>query len=82
MENKSETLKKKLDKPNWKQWLPVYGIYQNIKDALNDKPNMILTTDGGIQPTRPAVFLGSSAYQAVSVVGTAYGLYQLAEKLF
>lgn len=32
LENKLE------EKPDWKQWLPVYGIYELIKDGLNKRP--------------------------------------------
>ncbi|MCK4553071.1 hypothetical protein KAT80_02615 [Candidatus Pacearchaeota archaeon] len=80
MESKSESLERKLESPNWKQWLPVYGIYQVIKDKLGDKPTIIDFERGA------GSFYGSAAYQAVSIAvasgGTIYGLHQLAEKLF
>ncbi len=84
MENKSKTLEKKTDKLDWKQWLPVYGIAQNIRDAYLGKPNMILTKTEkwGVQPTKSAVFIGCGIYHSIAMIGTAYGLHQLAEKLF
>ncbi|MCH7568035.1 MAG: hypothetical protein IIA87_01305 [Nanoarchaeota archaeon] len=87
MEYKSESLERKLDKPDWKQWLPVYGVYQGIRDARNGKPNFILEqTEQGVKLTRPAMFVVSATYHAVTTVavskGIIYGLYQLAEKLF
>ena len=71
MENKSESLERKLDRPDWKQWLPVYGIYQVKKDIFDNKPTVI-------DREFSASWIGSGIYQAVSI----YGLLQLAEKLF
>jgi len=79
MENQSESLEKKLDKPDWKQWLPVYGIYQVDKDIKDSRPTLIDIGRG------EAIFLVSATYQAVSIavaiIGTAYWLYQLALNL-
>jgi hypothetical protein len=75
MKNKFESLEMELDKPNWKQWLPVYGIYQVNKDLFDDKPTIIDREDS-------ASWYDSAAYQAVSIIATVYGLSQLAEKLF
>ncbi len=35
---KSETLESKLEKPDWKQWIPVYGWFKMMADIDNDKP--------------------------------------------
>lgn len=83
MENTSQSLKRKLDKPDWKQWLPVYGIYRTIKDVRNDRPSIIINeTEDGVEQARLSVFSGSAIYQAASVVVAGYGLYQMTEKLF
>ncbi len=83
MKCKSESLEKKLDKPDWKQWLPIWGVYQIVKDGVNGKPSIIINrTEQGVEPAKPRVFFGSMAYQAASVLVVGAGLYQLAEKLF
>ena len=28
-------------KPDWKQWIPIYGIYKTGRDADNGKPSML-----------------------------------------
>jgi len=38
--------------PDWKQWIPIYGVYQIIKDALNDKPSLY---GGGTNITKQLV---------------------------
>ena len=35
-----ETLESKIGKPDWKQWLPVYGLYQVMRDNLKGKPSI------------------------------------------
>ena len=79
MENKSEQLERKLEKLDWKEWLPIYGIFQAKKDLFADKPSII--NDIG-----EARYYGHLIYQAASTVaiagGTIYGLSQLVEKLF
>jgi len=86
MENIFESLEKKLEKPDWKQWLPIYGIYQMKKDVAKGKPIIVSErTDEGVKPAKPLVFFGSLAYQGASIatgVAGVYGFYQLVEKLF
>ena len=68
------TLEKKAEKANWKQWLPVYGIFKAYKDSNEDKPS-IMTTSNDL------VFFGNAVSQAISVVSAGHGLYYLAERL-
>jgi len=72
-----DSLEQRSNKPDWKQWLPVYGIHQINKDHSKDKPLII--------DQNMFSFSASLAYHAVSTVatisGAVYGLYQLAEKL-
>lgn len=87
MKEKFESLEKKLDKPDWRQLLPIYGIYQGMKDAMNGKPNFMQErTEHEIRETKPTIFYGNIIYQTISVfaayVGITYGLSKLAEKLF
>lgn len=82
MENKMLSLENEVDKPDWKQWLPVYGIYKTLKDNSNNKPNIIFSRT---EPTSDLVFWGSALYQGVSTVTAVVGiykLYQFVEKLF
>jgi len=87
METKSESLEETLDKPDWKQWLPIYGIYQMKRDLNEGKPIIVSerTAEGLNRPARPLIFFGSLAYQGASIatgLAGVYGLCQLAEKLF
>jgi len=73
-----KSLETRLERPDWKQWLPIYGVYRVLKDAKDNKPN-ILNPDGA-----PIIFYGASAYQAISIVGLINGityLPELAQKL-
>lgn len=67
----SESLEGKL-KPDWKQWIPIYGIYQTEKDFDEGKPVIMNRA--------------CSSYQALSSIavsaGVIYGLFKLAGKLF
>jgi hypothetical protein len=69
-------------RPDWKQWLPVYGFFKIESDARYRRPTSFNVDYPDEHPLR---FYGSAAYQAVSLVstggGTLYGLYRLAEYL-
>jgi hypothetical protein len=32
-----------VEKPSWKQWIPIYGVYRAITDFNNGKPSVIQT---------------------------------------
>lgn len=38
MDSLEEEVKKENTRYDWKQWIPVYGFYQNIKDYDEGKP--------------------------------------------
>lgn len=38
MEKSPESLERKLDNPDWKQWLPLCGPFIAVKDAFQGKP--------------------------------------------
>jgi hypothetical protein len=61
------SLLEETDKPDWKQWLPVYGIYKMIADGFKRKPTIIDNRRG------EAVFLGSAIYQATSLIALNFG---------
>ena len=59
--------------PDWKQWIPVYGIYRVVKDAKEGKPSL---ADGKNYPERV-----SSFYHGI-VISVGLGLiYEGLEKL-
>ncbi len=29
------------ENPNWKVWIPIYGLYQTIKDTWDGKPSLV-----------------------------------------
>ena len=70
----SQTLEQKTEKINLKQWIPVYGLYQLIKDRNKDKQT-ILNEDN-------LTLEAHATYQAFSVFAAGAGLYALAERIF
>ncbi len=64
-------------RPNWKQWIPIYGIYQVYRDLRNEKPTVI---DCPLSVT----WFCSGLYQAVAFTsaseGILSGLSRLVEK--
>src|SRR3989338_7423641 len=87
MDGKSESLEHKVEKRDWKQWLPGYGVYQVLKDDDLGKPTILAdVTNEGVTQIKPLVYYGTAAYQSifigVGLYGAVYGLSQLAEKLF
>jgi len=67
-EIKSESLETRLERPNWKQWLPVYGVYSMIKDGLNNGPFV------GDSKTSPKVDWGYGIYQSISIITLTLGV--------
>ena len=68
----NKTLEQKTEKIDWKEWIPVYGIYQNIRNDSENKPTA----------TEEEYSFPHAVYQAVSTIAVGMGLYILAEKLF
>lgn len=68
----SKSLEEKL-KPDWKQWAPVYGLIQIYKDSSSGKPTIMDNSYAGIYH---GITLGAS------ILGAAYCMLKLTEKLF
>jgi len=69
------------DKPDWKQWIPIYGIYEVCRAASKGEPTIYKN------PEHPLLqFYGTAFYHAVVALGTvtglAYGVTKIAEKIF
>ena len=68
-----ETLEEKL-KPDWEQWIPVYGIRQMFKDQREGRPSIIETSKYW------------SEYHSITLTGVIsgviYSLYKLFERIF
>ncbi len=64
----SKTLEQKTEKINWKEWIPVYGIYQRI---MNQKETKLNATD--------EISRRYTAYQTISTIALSAGLYKLGE---
>ena len=78
MENKLESLERKLERSDWKQWLPVYGLIQTLKDIHNGKPTILANSEF-------TKGLGFICYQVVSPTVIMYNIIygtELVEKLF
>jgi hypothetical protein len=75
-EEKSEDLEVKLEKLNWKQWLPIYGEFQAWKDLGDNKPSYRDKSRGAL------TYYGSIVYQAVSTSAILVGLCELGKNLF
>ena len=83
MANEQESLEQKVKKPDWKQWLPIYGMYKVEKDFEDHQPTILDGDSAGrIMGT---VFYHSLSLVAVTVTtgaGLMYAVEYLAEKLF
>ena len=76
--DKSQSLESKLEKPDWKQWIPIFGLYEvskaNIKGAPAINENMI---------DHPIIYFGGMIYHAMITAGTIsmiYGLFKIGEE--
>ena len=67
--------------PDWKQWIPVYGIYQSTKDNRNGKPSLY-----GNMENHSIRYWGSIIYHSITSGATLgfiseKGLKKLLDKL-
>jgi hypothetical protein len=73
-----DSLEKKLEKPDWKQWLPICGLYRFHLDSKAEKP---LVTQ--MNTKKEAVYRKwfyqtyQSSSIAIGIIGTFYGLAKL-----
>ena len=58
---------KQIENLDWKQWIPIYGIYKTMKDASEGKPSLADFESHRIR------FAGSAIYQGVTVTGALIG---------
>lgn len=65
----TKNLEQKIEKINWKEWTPFYGIYQAIIDKKENKPNVF---DGDL-----TTFCASVFYQASLTIAISFGAYSL-----
>jgi hypothetical protein len=80
-----ENLERKIEKPDWKQKLPIYGIYQLYQDSKVGKP--LITVPSGItalnsgrlkgRHTNPMYNVYQASSIAITTIGLFYGLAQL-----
>ena len=68
MENKERDNKR--EKPDWKQWIPYYGIYKANRDFKDGKPSIIETS-----------YAGSLLYHSVAVGGSIGAGLAIIEKI-
>ncbi len=75
MGQKELTLEQRTETPDWKQWIPVYGIVRAEVDARKGKSSIGLDSEN-----HPLRFLGSALYHATTTVGifasAGYILYE------
>lgn len=65
----NQTLEKKVKKEDNKQWVPVYGIYQLVKDKIQGKPSVM----DNINSTKYNAYI---IYQSLSVAIIGIYLYE------
>lgn len=73
MKSESE-LEGTLKRPNWKQWLPIYGVHQIKKDYFAGRPTVIDKEKG-------LSYNGSALYQAISIVAAYSGALHILSEL-
>ncbi len=73
-----QNLENKIEEPDWRQWLPIYGLYQLHKDS---KAGKLLVM--GMKTKKEAIYhrwcyqTYQSSSIALGTIGTFYGLAQL-----
>lgn len=72
MEQKELTLEQRTESPDWKQWIPVYGMYKAITDARAGKPS-IAEDLGGDHTLR---FFLSGFYHTITTIGITDGVIE------
>jgi len=82
MEYKSQSLDRELEKPDWKQWIPLFGLREIYR--ANFVENVPAINDDS--ENNPVRYRGAIIYHSITVAGTTagtiYGLAQLVETLF
>ena len=63
------------DKPDWRQWIPIYGIYKSIKDDSNGKPSLCDST------IKKRFCLGLVYHGAVSIYPILKGIEKIISNL-
>ncbi|MBR9683872.1 hypothetical protein GOV03_05020 [Candidatus Woesearchaeota archaeon] len=79
-----ENLESEVQKPNWKQWLPLYGVKQILKDDEAGKPLIIGKEEHSVR------YCATGLYHSLFVMpltlgvlaSAAYGINGLVENLF
>ena len=77
----SPSLEEKLENPDWKQWIPVFGVREIYRANFIEKAPAI-NDDPVNHPIRYEVSNWyHAATSAIAVVGAAYGVFKIVEKL-
>ena len=63
------------ERPDWKQWIPIYGIRQAIRDFGDDKPSWVDREDNPIRYHAAVTYQAICIYSAV--MGSVFGLAKL-----
>jgi len=75
METSRKPLEEKVEKINWKEWIPIYGVYQTIKNTREGRPSVIGTpTEEGLRNSGPLLYWGNIAYHAVAIGSAVEGI--------
>ena len=74
MKNQNKSLEKKLEKINWKEFLPIIGIYYVKKDFKKNKPTIS-------QEKYLKLWKGYIVYQGLSIEGSLLGVGYLIKEI-
>lgn len=73
-----ENLEKKLEKPHWSQWVPLYGIHKIKKDEKDNKPTLFDDEKSALYRMSISYHVLLASYVFIgSAAGATYGLYEL-----
>ncbi len=76
----SNSLEERID---WKQWIPIYGVYRAYQDFFQGKPSIVgrIRENSDSQRTSNNLFYGSAVYHSVvalsSLAALGVGLFYL-----
>lgn len=69
MDQPYQTLEQRTESSDWKQWIPVYGMYKAVADARAGKPSIAENLDGD----HTLRFFLSGFYHAITTSGITVG---------
>lgn len=66
---------------DWKQWIPVYGVFEVFRDCYAGRPTLIDRFEDESKLKYIVRFYTSASYQGLCMLSASYGIYKLFDAL-